>query len=109
MRGLFAAALASTLLLGCAVESNWFLMDSGYSINPVDGDDQGYTIEVHRNQLKQLGGDVNSAEFNLFVAARLKRHGLCPKGWQPLACVQDGSCIQQTRRSVTVPGRCISA
>jgi hypothetical protein len=108
MRGPFAVALASTLLLGCAVESNWALMDSGYSINPLPGDDQVYAIEVHRNQLKQLGGEVNSAEFNRFVATRLKWHGLCPNGWQPLACVKDGSCLQQTPRSVTVTGRCAS-
>ena len=103
------ALLALTLLTGCAMESNWFLVDSGYSINPVEGDGQGYAIEMHRNQLKQLGGEVNSPEFNLFVATRLKWHGLCPNGWQPLACVQDGSCVQHTRRSVTVPGRCVSA
>jgi hypothetical protein len=97
------------LLLGsCAVGSNWYLMDSGYSINPIDGDAQGYAVEVHVNQLKQLGGDVNSAEARLFIAERLKWHGVCPAGWQPLPCVQDGSCIQRTRRSVTVTGRCVT-
>ena len=109
MRAHLAAAIASTLLVGCAMESNWALVDSGYSINPVAGDEQGYAIEMHRNQLKQLGGEVNSPEFNLFVTTRLKWHGLCPNGWQPLACVQDGSCVLHTRRSVTVPGRCVSA
>jgi hypothetical protein len=107
IRHLRPAGLA--LLLGsCAVGSNWYLMDSGYSINPVDGDAQGYAVEVHVNQLKQLGGDVNSAEARLFIAERLKWHGVCPAGWQPLPCVQDGSCVQRTRRSVTVTGRCVT-
>ena len=107
IRHLWPAGLA--LLLGsCAVGSNWYLMDSGYSINPVDGDAQAYAVEVHVNQLKQLGGDVNSAEARLFIAERLKWHGVCPAGWQPLPCVQDGSCVQRTRRSVTVPGRCVT-
>ena len=100
--------LPLALLTACAVESNWSLMDSGYSINPLAGQSDSYAIEVHRNQLKQIGGDVNSAEFRLFAAERLRWHGLCPKGWQPLPCVQDGSCIQQTSRSVTVPGRCLA-
>jgi hypothetical protein len=101
--------LAATLLLAsCAIDSNWYLMDSGYSINPVDGDPDGYAVEMHLNQLKQLGGEVNSAEVRLFIAERLKWHGVCPKGWQPLACVQDGSCIQHTSRSVTLTGRCIA-
>ena len=103
------AAFALSLLTACAVESNWSLMDSGYSINPVAGDEQGYAVEVHLNQLKQIGDDVHSAEFRLFVNQRLRWHGICPKGWQPLACVQDGSCLQRTKRSVTVPGRCIAA
>ncbi|HWV89987.1 MAG TPA: hypothetical protein VNZ59_07890 [Burkholderiales bacterium] len=100
--------LAAALLSGCSMHSNWYLMDSGYSINPIDGDAQGYAVEVHVNQLKQLGGDVNSAEARLFIAERLKWHGVCPAGWQPLPCVQDGSCVQRTRRSVTVPGRCVT-
>jgi hypothetical protein len=99
---------AALLGAGCALESNWFLLDSGYSINPIEGDENGYAIEMHRNQLKQLGGEINSAEFNRFVTLRLKWHGLCPNGWQPLPCVQDGSCVQHTSRSVTVPGRCVS-
>jgi hypothetical protein len=105
-RRLIAIACAVIPLASCAVGSNWFLMDSGYSINPVAGDANAYAIEVHRNQLRQLGGEVNSAEFRLFVAERLKEHGFCPVGWKPLPCVQDGSCVQQTSRSVTVTGRC---
>ena len=95
------------LLAGCAVDSNWYLMQSGYSINPVDGDDRAYAIEVHLNQLRQLGGDVNTPEFRLFVTQQLHNHGLCPAGWQALPCVRDGSCVQHTRRSVTVTGRCL--
>lgn len=108
IRRLLPALCAALVLASCAVDSNWYLMDSGYSINPVEGDAQAYAIEVHLNQLKQLGGEVNSAEFRLFVAERLKIHGICLKGWQPLPCVADGSCVQHTRRSVTVPGRCAS-
>jgi hypothetical protein len=100
---------AALLLASCAVGSNWFLMESGYSIDPVDGDPDLYAVEIHLNQLKQLGGDVNSAEARLFIAERLKWHGVCPAGWQPLPCVQDGSCVQHTRRSVTVTGRCVTA
>jgi hypothetical protein len=107
MRRRLLAALVPALLAGCAVESNWSLMESGYSINPLAGQSEAYAIEVHRNQLKQIGGEVNSAEFSRFAAERLRWHGLCPKGWQPLPCVRDGSCIQHTSRSVTVPGRCL--
>jgi hypothetical protein len=103
--------LATTLLVSCAwsVDSNWYLMDSGYSINPVAGDADAYVVEVHLNQVKQLGGDVNNAEFRHFVAERLKWHGFCEHGWQPLPCVADGSCIQRTGRSVTVTGRCLTS
>lgn len=100
--------LVLPLLLGaCAVDSNWYLMDEGYSINPLPGGEWGFAVEVHLNQLKQLGGEVNSAEFRHYVAERLKWHGMCPAGWTPLACVADGSCLQHTRRSVTVSGRCV--
>jgi hypothetical protein len=96
--------LAALLLSSCSVRSNWYLMDSGYSIDARDNDE--FAIEVHLNQLKQLGGEIRSAEFRLFVSQRLKWHGVCERGWEPLACVEDGSCVQHTRRSVTVPGRC---
>ena len=109
MRLIYLACLAATLLLGaCSVRSNWYLMDSGYSINPLDGDPNGYTVEVHVNQLKQIGNDVNSAEFRRYVSERLKWHGICPTGWQPADCVKDGSCVMKTARSVTVAGRCLS-
>ena len=79
-------------------------MSSGYSI---DSENDGFAVEVHLNQLKQLGGKVRSAEFRRFVSERLKWHHLCPLGWELLPCVDDGSCIRRTRRSVTVSGRCI--
>ena len=102
--------LLAPLLASCAVDSNWHLMDSGYSIVPrVAGGDHAFAFEIHVNQLKQLGGEIDSAEFRLFVAEGLKLHGMCPAGWQPLACVQDGSCVQHTRRSITVPGRCVTS
>jgi hypothetical protein len=96
----------ATLLASCAwpESSNWHLMDSGYSINSANASE--FSIEVHLNQLKELGDDVNSPQFHQFVAERLKWHGICPSGWTPLQCAEDGSCLQRTRRSVTVPGRC---
>ena len=104
-----AAPFCALLLASCAVGSNWYLMDSGYSINPVDGDARAYAVEVHLNQLRDLGGEVNSPRFRHFVAERIKWHGFCEHGWELLTCVQDGSCVQRTRRSVTVPGRCVSS
>jgi hypothetical protein len=106
---LLAVLTALALLPACALDSNWYLMDSGYSINPVDGEPDAYAVEIHLNQLKQLGGDVNSAQVRLFIAEHLKSHGLCRAGWQPLACVRDGSCVQRTSRSVTVAGRCMAS
>ena len=94
----------SLLATGCAMDSNWHLMDSGYAIDTDNGND--FAIEVHRNQLKEFGGDVNNTAFRAFVAERLKIHDLCPKGWTVLPCIEDGSCVQQTSRSVTVFGRC---
>jgi hypothetical protein len=41
IRSLLAGVLA-LLLASCAVSSNWYLMDSGYSINPVEGDADAY-------------------------------------------------------------------
>jgi len=103
-------SLGATLLLAaCSVGSNLYLMDSGYSINPLEGDAEGYLIEVHLNQMKQLGNNVNSAEFRRYVSERLKWHGMCAAGWQPDACVKDGSCVQKTPRSVTVTGRCLGS
>lgn len=99
--------LLSAVLAACSwtPSSNWFLLDEGYSIDAVSADE--FAIEVHLNQLKQLGGDIHSAEFRLFVSERLKWHGMCKSGWAPLPCVEDGSCVQRTRRSITVNGRCV--
>jgi hypothetical protein len=99
-----AAIALAILLASCTVGSNWHLMDSGYAIDTQNGNE--LAIEVHRNQLKQFGDDVNSPAFHRFVADQLKIHDLCPKGWAVLPCVEDGSCVQQTNRSVTVFGRC---
>jgi hypothetical protein len=99
-----AVLAALALLPACAVQSNWHLMDSGYSIDPSDG--KGFAMEVHLNQLKEIGGGVHSPEFRRFVGERLKWHGLCPSGWAFLPCTEDGSCLQHTRRSVTVLGQC---
>ena len=94
------------MLASCAwpVASDMHLADEGYSIKAVSADD--VSVRVHVNQLKELGGEVTSAEFRNFAAERLKWHGLCPSGWAPLPCAQDGSCLKRTTRAVTVPGRC---
>ena len=98
------AAAALLLACACAPSSNWFLMDSGYSIDAVEPGE--FVMEVHLNQLRQLGGEINSAEVRLFVSQRLQWHGMCPAGWAFLPCIEDGSCVQRTQRSVTVSGRC---
>jgi hypothetical protein len=99
-------ALAAVLLAACAwsPDSNWHLMDSGYSLEHTNAHE--FAMEVHLNQLKQLGGDLHSAQFRLFVSERLKWHDMCPFGWEYLRCTEDGSCVQRTARSVTVSGRC---
>src|SRR5687767_13564762 len=94
------ALVAAGLLASCSwsMSSNWHLMDSGYSIEALDGNE--FAVEVHLNQLKQIGGDIRSAEFHGFIAERLKWHGMCVVGWEPLPCVADGSCVGRTKRSV---------
>ncbi|HEV2430849.1 MAG TPA: hypothetical protein VGT43_04985 [Burkholderiales bacterium] len=96
----------ASVLASCAwsESSKWHLLDSGYSINAIDPIQ--VSIEMHVNQLKQLGGEINAPQFRQFVAERLKWHGMCPLGWAPLPCVEDGSCVHRTRSSVTVPGHC---
>ena len=65
MSRLIPSLLAAGLLGACAVDSNWHLLDSGYSIiPPVAGGDNAFAFEIHVNQLKQLGGDLHSAEFH---------------------------------------------
>lgn len=101
-------ACAAVLLASCTWSegSNWHLIDEGYAIDAKNANE--VSVEVHLNQLKDLGNDVNSPQFRQFIAERLKRHGMCPSGWEPLPCVEDATCVQRTRRSVTVPGRCTS-
>jgi hypothetical protein len=73
---------AAALAAGCSVlaDSNWMVFERGYSRDVAPYGDE-FAIRVHLNQLKQLGGDVKSAEFRLFVSERLKSHGLCLGGW----------------------------
>lgn len=99
-------ALSAVLLASCAwtPSSNWYLMDEGYSIDA--GDAGAFVMEVHVNQLQQLGNEIRSPAFRHFVAERVKWHGMCPSGWSFLPCIEDGSCVQRTQRSVTVSGRC---
>jgi hypothetical protein len=108
MSRLIPSLLAAGLLGACSVSSNWHLVDSGYRIvPPVSGGGNTFAYEIHLNQLKHIGGNIHSAEFHRFVAEGLKQHGMCAAGWEPLPCVEDGSCVQHTRRSVTVSGRCV--
>jgi hypothetical protein len=101
--------LAVVLLASCAwtPSSNWYLMDAGYSIDAVNSAE--FVMEVHVNQLRQLGGEIRSPEFRHFVAERVKWHGMCASGWAFLPCIEDGSCVQRTNRSVTVAGRCATS
>ena len=94
------------MLTSCAwpEASDMHLADDGYSFNAVSAEEVAF--RVHVNQLKALGGDVNTLQFRTFATERLKWHGTCPSGWTPLPCVEDGSCVQRGTRSVTVPGRC---
>ena len=99
--------VAAALLASCSLSEGgrWKLIESGYSISP--GPDSGeFAIAVHVNELKQLGGDIKGPQFRLFVSERLKRQGLCPRGWEPLSCTEDGSCVSRARNSVTLFGRC---
>jgi hypothetical protein len=98
-------ACTSVVLAGCASGSGeWHLFDAGYSIDAASPSD--FVFQVHVNQLKQLGGDVNTPKFKLFAAERLKWYGMCLAGWTPLPCADDGSCIERTSSTVSVPGRC---
>jgi hypothetical protein len=102
----FAAAL---LLGGCGsfgLDSDFMLARSGYSLDVAPYGDE-FAIRVHVNELNQLGGDIKSAEFHLYVADRLRRHGRCPGGWEEQLCAEPELCVHRTRNSVTVFGRCI--
>lgn len=100
---------AIALAAGCSflgVDSTWKLHESGYSLEVAPYGDE-FAIRVHLNELKRLGGEVKSAQFQLFVSERLKRHGLCLAGWEPQLCADDASCVYRTTYSVTVYGRCV--
>jgi hypothetical protein len=99
-----AALAAGCSLMG--IDSDWMFHDSGYSLDVAPYGDE-FAFRVHVNQLKQLGGDVKSAEFRLFVSERLKFHDVCPGGWEEQLCAEGQSCVQRTRTSVTVLGRCL--
>src|ERR671910_1186904 len=88
---------ATALLASCSWSETgtWKLIESGYSLDVAPHGNE-FALAVHVNELKQLGGDIKSPRFKLFVAEHLKRHGLCTQGWEPLQCTEDGSCVQRT-------------
>ena len=93
---LFAAA--------CALDSDWMLADSGDSIALAPYADE-FAMRVHVNELRQLGGDIKSARFRLYMSERLRNHGLCQGGWEEVLCAQ-AWCVERTDSTVTVFGRC---
>lgn len=97
---------AVVLIAGCAT-TEWHLHASGYAIQPMP-DSPDFSFSVHKNQLKQLGGDVNGPKFRHFVGERLKWEGVCPSGWEALPCTDDGSCVARARHTVTMFGRCLA-
>jgi hypothetical protein len=103
------ACMAALLATGCSLiplDSDLKLIESGYSLD-FDRYGDEFAMRVHVNQLKQLGGDPRSAEFNHFVSERLARHGFCRDGWELQLCAGEDGCIRRTHSSVTVLGRCI--
>ena len=99
-------AVALALAAGCSLGSDWMLAESGYSLDLAPYGDE-FAIRVHVNQLRQLGGDIDSPLFHHYVAERLKRHGLCPGGWERQLCAEIELCVHRTNFSVTVYGRCV--
>ena len=100
---------AALLVAGCGavdLDSDLMLARSGYSLDLAPYGDE-FAIRVHVNELKQLGGDIKSAEFHLYVAERLRRQGRCRGGWEEQLCAEPEHCVHRTRNSVTVFGRCI--
>ena len=100
---------AVAMLAGCSLiglDSDLMLLDSGYSLQVAPYGEE-FAFRVHVNQLKELGGDVKSAQFRLFVSERLKMHEVCPAGWEEQLCADEASCVQRRRTSVTVLGRCL--
>jgi hypothetical protein len=107
MRGQVPGLAAVLLLAGCVgLDSDFMLARSGYSLDVAPYGDE-FAIRVHVNELKQLGGDIDSARFHLYVADRLRRHGYCPGGWEEQLCADPARCVHRTRDSVTVQGRCV--
>ena len=101
MRAFLLCALA--LLGACSHHSEFYLWDAGYTISHRE---QGFAFEMHRNQLKYLGGEIDSPAFRHFVFERLTRHEGCEGGWELMPCVADRSCVEETSLSVTVLARC---
>jgi hypothetical protein len=99
-------ALAAMLVGACALNSDWMLFDRGYSLNPAPYGEQ-FEIRVHLNELKQLGGDIGSAEFRRYVSERLKEHRICAGSWEQQLCAEEALCVRRTAYSVTVRGRCV--
>ena len=93
------------LAAACALDSDWMLADSGYSIAVAPYAEE-FAMRVHLNELRQLGGDTSSARFRLYVSERLRIHGLCPGGWEEVLCAQE-SCVERSDTYVTVLGRCV--
>jgi hypothetical protein len=103
----FAAISARCCSFPAASGSNLYLMDSGYSINPLDGDPEGYAIEVHLipDEAARQQREQRRIPPLCQRAAQVARH--LPRGVAADACVKDGSCIQKSSRSLTVTGRCV--
>jgi hypothetical protein len=99
-KGVLAAVL---FLAGC---ESFMLARSGYTLDVAPYGDE-FAIRVHVNELNQLGGDIESAQFHLYVAERLRRHGHCLGGWEKQLCAEPQHCVQRTDTSVTVFGRCV--
>ena len=106
MRGRLVV-FAAMLVAACSLDSNWMLAESGYSID-VAAYGEDFAFRVHVNELAQRGGDIKSPQFHLFVADRLKRHGVCPGDWEEQLCADPGLCVYRTGTSVTVYGRCLA-
>lgn len=95
--------LCAALLGACSHHGEFYLWDAGYTISHRA---DSFEFEMHRNQFKYLGGDVESPRFRRFVFEQLTRHEGCKGGWQMLPCVADRSCVTETGLSVSVLARC---
>jgi hypothetical protein len=109
MNGRILGLAAVLFAAGCGtidLGGDFMLARSGYSLDLAPYGDE-FAIRVHANELRQLGGDVKSAQFHLYVAERLRRQGYCLGGWEEQLCADPDLCVHRTRNSVTVRGRCI--